>query len=98
MDDKMYHPVGLPKRVSSNRELGRVVARMRYDQVIEFLIGFIEETNLEKESDSQHGKPQLSALLDLASGDAAVLLADYQRILGLCRPYMQHEFKEKDPP
>jgi hypothetical protein len=92
-DDKQkFHPTSVSGITVENAELGRLIARMRYDQMAEVLRGMSIELGRQAEADLLRGRPQLAQLLR-SSQD---IIADATEVMGrtfrLSRPFMEHEF------
>lgn len=90
-----FHPTSVPGITVGNAELGRLIARMRYDQVTEVLRGMSVELSDQAEADLLRGRPKLAQLLR----DAKCMINNSNEIVGkifrLSRPYMEHEFLEE---
>lgn len=95
INKQKLHPTNVPGITVGNAELGRLIARMRYDQVAEVLRGISGELGNQAEADLLRGRPQLAQLLC----DAKNMINNSNEIVGrifrLSRPYMEHEFSKK---
>lgn len=66
MSDKKYHPVKITEIPESNYELGKILSKLRYDQIAELLSGFADGTKEQEKSDRKNGKVRLAESLSVA--------------------------------
>jgi hypothetical protein len=90
------HPTSIQGITVGNSDLGRLIARMRYDQFAEVLRGMSAELGTQAEADLLRGRPQLSQLLRNTQQVIDSSTEVMGRIFRLSRPYMEHEFSEGD--
>jgi hypothetical protein len=88
------HPVTIPGCSLSARESGRAVARLRFDAMIQFFLGFLEELRLIARKDTSDGKMFLAAILFDAIDRVPPLLRCLREALRVSRKPMKEEFEE----
>lgn len=94
-DKLKFHPTSIPGITIASAELGRLIARMRYDQVAEVLRGISTELGDQAEGDLLRGRPQLAQLLRSTQSMISNANEVMGRIFRLSRPHMEHEFSER---
>lgn len=95
-DKQKFHSTSVLGITVNNAELGRQIARMRYDQIGEVLRGMSLEFSRQSADDLSRGRPQLAKLLKETERLFGQLNDLVGRIFRLSRPYMEHEFSEQE--
>ena len=89
-----FHPTRVPGVTVGNRELGRQIAELRYDQLSEVLQGMSAELERQSQSDLRRGRPKLAKLIESAKVALDRVNKIVEQMFTLSRPYMEHEFAE----
>ena len=91
-DNLKFHPTSVPGVGVGNHELGRQIARMRYDQLGNVLSGLSLDLEKQAAADFARGRPQLAKLLRSAKIELDAVGSIVEKMFRLSRPYMEHEF------
>lgn len=90
-----FHPTRVPGVTVENRELGRQIAELRYDQLSEVLQGMSSELERQSQSDLKRGRPQLAKLILETKRVLEGVSELVSRMFRLSQPYMKHELSEE---
>lgn len=90
---KKRHPVGVPYSRLSNRDLGRTIARLRYDALLEVLAGMHDELSAAQSADTKRGYAQLARKAREATKHLAALKGAVNAMFLISFHHMRHEFE-----
>lgn len=94
MSDKR-HPTEPLGTFRNTRELGKAIAYLRYDRIIDFLMGFIEGTEEQARNDRSKGRFMLHKALIEAVNAAHGLIGRFEHIFGVCGVPLRREIAEQ---
>ncbi len=85
------HPTNILKYEGTNKELGKDIARMRYDEMLEVLIGITEDIKRQQEADEERGRIKLSDSLKDFHKKLLDAIESGQNVWEICKPFMKDE-------
>jgi hypothetical protein len=77
--------------IYADKELGRQLARLRFDSLQEVLCGFSDELERQSMEDGRRGRTKLSAVLREARNAAEALLREIGKAFDISRPHLEKE-------
>ncbi|MFA5382658.1 MAG: hypothetical protein WC356_05795 [Candidatus Micrarchaeia archaeon] len=84
------HPTSV-SGYKDNKELGKDIAKMRYDKMVEVLIGIAEDIKRQQETDRERGRMKLSNSLNEFHEKLIDAIESGQKVWEICKPFMKDE-------
>lgn len=91
MIDKI-HPTTIGD-FNATKELGISLGKLRYDILLDVLLGLHTELLRQRDGDAGRGRTKLSKTLDDTAGDLSVTMSSLEKAVSICRPYIEEEKK-----
>jgi hypothetical protein len=96
-DGTKTHPTNIAELPMDARALGAMVARLRYDALLMFLNGFVNQINADAATDFHNGRKRLAYIGDDIRKSVQALTANVLRAWKISKPHMTDELDETSP-
>jgi len=92
-DEPRIHPINIDHLPDDARELGRMVAGLRYDALLQFMNGLLNGINIDASKDFYAGKQQLAFIGDDMRKSLYPFIENLERAWKISKPYMAEELE-----